>query len=209
MSNLKEIKDFVDNVSKDNVNINISINISDKNFLREDKSENKEDLSQKNTEINKLKSDLSQKNTELNELESKCDIFINIEKKYNSIENNIKHKLENIFQNNNNLFSILTTGLQKDNIFSLWDTIEYSFKEEKYSTKDRRNLKELFELLFKIYKSSNDSLKLQEVEIGYEYDRDKYSNSDNSDGTISEILFFGIVENDKVIKKSFVKINEE
>lgn len=114
MSNLKEIKDFVDNVSKDNVNINISINISDKNFLREDKSENKEDLSQKNTEINELKSDLSQKNTELNELESKCDIFINIEKKYNSIENNIKHKLENIFQNNNNLFSILTTGLQKE-----------------------------------------------------------------------------------------------
>ena len=194
MASLEKLNKFIKSISKEdsvkiNVNIDISNKISSEEFTNQD-----EEISFENN--------LEDKINEIESLENRFDIFVQIEEIYKNIDDKIKNSLKNIFKKDNICY-ILTAGLQEENIKGLWDMIQYQLKEN--DDIDNKNLKILFELLFNISKNCYE-WDWQDVETDSKYDRDKYTNSDNSDGIITNIIFRGIVKKSgEIIKKSFVE----
>jgi len=194
MASLEKLNKFIKSISKEdsvkiNVNIDISNKISSEEFTNQD-----EEISFENN--------LEDKINEIESLENRFDIFVQIEEIYKNIDDKIKNSLKNIFKKDNICY-ILTAGLQEENIKGLWDMIQYQLKEN--DDIDNKNLKILFELLFNISKNCYE-WDWQDVESDSKYDRDKYTNSDNSDGIITNIIFRGIVKKSgEIIKKSFVE----
>lgn len=108
----------------------------------------------------------------------------------------------------NSLEEFIYSGVQYENIESLWEYMRRSIMEE--DLKDIPNLQVIFNYFFKSYNKINPLFHFQIIALRQEFDGDQHMRSKDSKvmGPISEILLPGYIntKTSKVIKKSIVKI---
>ena len=130
--------------------------------------------------------------------------YSNLEDVYCSLSKETKFELKKLLDYED-FFDVYSGAVVY--IEAIWD---YALKLRKeYKLEEFDKMKELFELLFDNIAKFSD-YKLQDVKKG-----DKFNNeyliideeSDKTDGIVTEVVLRGFYENEKLIRKSVVKIN--
>jgi hypothetical protein len=108
----------------------------------------------------------------------------------------------------NSLEEFIYSGVQYENIESLWEYMRRSIMEEDLN--DIPNLQVIFNYFFESYNKINPLFQFQMIALRQTFDGDQHMRSKDSKvmGPISEILLPGYIntKTSKVIKKSIVKI---
>lgn len=160
-----------------------------------------------NIENKKLKDDL---NTFTRKLQTKSNEFKDIKdvyKIYTQLPSNIKTELKGIFKQEN-IEVFIYCGVQYNNIESLWEymKIRIANNQKELSTE----LYNIFEFFLNAYNKIYDKpvYKIQNVEIGKEFDNDLYIRGYKSkvNGKIISVELKGYINmnTNKIIKKSMV-----
>jgi len=166
----------------------------------------KKELDTTQKENKNLKEELKEALNKLEEVDS--EYFKKIKESfelYNSLSLSTKENLKNIFKEDD-LIGFLVSGVQNENVKSLWDYIQHLIVENKNS-EEIEKLKTIFYFLFGLNSSSSNYI-LDEVKVGDKFDEHSHINiSENKSGEISEVVFKGFKnKHGKIIQKSIVKV---
>jgi len=151
------------------------------------------------TELNKSKEynkHIQKENNELKEKLKKSDKKAKIQELYNQLSEESK---KGIVLDEKNLY---ISGIL--NIKKIWEYAEYLNREHK--DRDFRIVREIFYTLFDEFKGI---YAYQDVKVGDEYDMDKFvrdNRSEGMSGKVEEVVLKGFLRDDKIIKKSIVKV---
>ena len=126
-----------------------------------------------------------------------------IDNLYNKLNETTKDGIKNILKNKNELTLFSSATL---NIEPLWEYLKYLRNEHK--DKEFEILNEIFLIVFKTYINVTN-ITYQNINIGDEFDGEFHTRDNRSEGyddDIKEIILCGLVEDDKIIKKSIVRV---
>lgn len=163
-------------------------------------------------EINDITRELTEykdKTFEQNKIIDKINTETEIFEKYKNVSPETKDTLRGIFKEDTYKV-FLACGTQRDNIDALWEVIRVRIMAEKFEDLDV--LVEMLNFFIDVYnKTSTDPIfKMQEINIGEEYDKEIHTRDATSkpNGKVEKVLLPGYVtiRTDKIEKKSIVRL---
>ena len=169
------------------------------------------------TECNQLSSqnretrvELANVQDKLLQYESSMSGFNKIFDLYNGLPGRVKDGLQGIF-NGSSLHAFIICGVQKDNLFTLWDYCKTEFDRGKMEAHD--SLLAIFQFFFDLVKQSVSGTflyEIQTVSIGDAFNKDLHTVAGMgvASGKIASVILPGIVytTNQKIFKKSLVEV---
>lgn len=128
---------------------------------------------------------------------------------YQSLSENMKSRISNVFKDGN-MYAMIVAAGDWGNVIGIWNYVKRRIIEEADKT-DVDNLKKIFRFVFDVYSEMNPNCKykLISLEVGEKFDSDLQSiKGTKTDGRIEEVLLEGIFDENsrKVIEKALVKV---
>jgi flagellar biosynthesis chaperone FliJ len=189
---------------------------TDNSTLRDEISNLKNQIVQKDSEIAQCRQQLQLKDSELgnvtNSIESMKEICekysqIDISPMYSRLSEQTKEDLK-IYFPNRDAIGLLSAGIQKDTVYQLYEYLFTCIKYNKLENYD--DLFAIVESLFDIYnKGRKEPFVFITPQIGDDYDSSIHLPKGNSTGhQISKVWLFGYKNTQgKVLKQAFVSVN--
>lgn len=142
---------------------------------------------------------------ELKEYHTQFGMIEKIQTQYKKLSKTKKDAIKNIIPESS-MIQILISGTQEYNIEGMWKYCCYC-----YSKKDDEFecLKEIFQGLFQVFQTCHDGYRLEDPDIGEEYDNERHTKDGDCmimSGHISEVILAGYSSSHKIIHKPIVKI---
>ena len=154
-----------------------------------------------------LKKENERLKEELERYRNICDKELDIYQMYQNLPDNTKASLKGIFKDDS-FKGFIACGVQEKSIVNFWEYLKNEIIEGRNSDID--NLIEIFNFLFDRFLLAYPIYKREQVEIGEEFDTQRFINADSTtpSGRIKEVILFGWIneKTGKIIKKSIVRI---
>ena len=183
--------------------------------MNADLNQNKQHLSDINSQYQNLKNEFDSLKQDHEEQEIKIGFYresfeedLRIKELYEGLSSQTKLSTEGIFKDTS-IKGLIACGIQEKNISNLWDYVKSEVVNG--NNPDQNSIIRLFELLFNRFKLAYPMFELQSVQVGDKFDTQahiKHNMSVNMSGNIQNILLYGYfnTKTGKIIKQSIVVV---